>query len=174
MHNINKLTIVSAMLLALAACTKPAAPAADVAADEAALRAGTDAWVAAYNGGDAAGVAAWYATDAILMPPDKAPVAGPAAIREFMVGDMAGSKAAGVKFVLGEAQQGVSGNLGWHSGVFKVTGSSDATVATGKFLETWRKADGKWLLIRDIWNMDAAPPPAAAPAATAAPGSTSK
>ena len=47
-----------------------------------------------------------------------------------------------------------------------------AVVQTGKFLSVSRKKDGKWLYIRDTWNVDAppAPPtPAAPPKAATAP-----
>ena len=41
------------------------------------------------------------------------------------------------------------------SGTFKVNGAGGATVGTGKYLEVWRRAEGKWLMIRDVWNNDA-------------------
>jgi hypothetical protein len=44
-----------------------------------------------------------------------------------------------------------------------------AVVETGKFLSVSRKKDGKWLYIRDTWNSDAPPAPAAAPAPAAPP-----
>ena len=55
---------------------------------------------------------------------------------------------------------GVSGNMGWESGTYTVT-VKGATVESGKFLSVNRKKDGKWLYIRDTWNADAAPAPAA-------------
>jgi hypothetical protein len=63
---------------------------------------------------------------------------------------------------------GVSGNMGWESGMYKVT-VKGAVVETGKFLSVSRKKDGKWLYIRDTWNADAPPAPAQAPAAPPAP-----
>ena len=69
-------------------------------------------------------------------------------------------EASGVTVMLGEESTGVTGSLGWHSGTFKINGSGGATVGTGKYLELWRKKDGKWLIVQDIWNNDA---PAAAP-----------
>ena len=64
---------------------------------------------------------------------------------------------------------GVSGNMGWESGTYKVT-VKGAVVETGKFLSVSRKKDGKWHYLRDTWNADApiavaAPAPAAPPAA---------
>ena len=67
-------------------------------------------------------------------------------------------------FVLSPSKDvGVSGNVGWESGTYKVT-VKGAVVETGKFLSVSRKIGGKWQYIRDTWNSDAAPAPAAAPA----------
>ena len=158
-----------ALLAVLAGVADAAKPAG---ADEAAIRAQTASWEKAYNGGDAKGVAAQYAEDALLLPPGASGVKGRAAILEYFTKDIAASKAAGVVFVLDpKTDVGVSGSMGWESGVYKVT-VKGAVVETGKFLSVSRKKDGKWLYLRDTWNADApiAPPaPAAAPAAPAAP-----
>jgi uncharacterized protein (TIGR02246 family) len=141
-------------------------------ADEAAIRAQTASWEKAYNGGDAKGVAAQYAEDALLLPPGASSVSGRAAILVFFSKDIAESKAAGAVFVLSpKTDVGVSGNMGWESGTYKVT-VKGAVVETGKFLSVSRKRDGKWHYIRDTWNADAppAPPtPSNTPAAPAPP-----
>ncbi len=139
-------------------------------ADETALRAQTLSWEKAYNGGDAKGVAAQYANDALLLPPGASAVSGKAAILDYFTKDIAGSKAAGAVFMINpKTDVGVSGNMGWESGTYKVT-VKGAVVETGKFLSVSRKKDGTWKYIRDTWNADAppAPPaPAAAPAVQA-------
>ena len=66
---------------------------------------------------------------------------------------------------------GVSGDLGWEWNTFTVTDKSGTVVDTGKYVTVYGKKDGKWFIIRDIWNSDM-PPAAAAPAAPAAEGST--
>jgi uncharacterized protein (TIGR02246 family) len=150
-------------IVALSASIIGVAHAAD--ADEAAIRAQTTSWQKAYNGGKANAVAALYAEDAVLLPPGAPGVKGKAAILAFMTKDMAGSKAAGAVFVVDpKTDVGVSGAMGWESGVYKVT-VKGAVVDTGKFLSVSRKKDGKWLYIRDTWNADGAPPPAAPAAA---------
>lgn len=152
---------------ATAVCLAPKAAHADAASDEADLRAGTAAWIKAYNAGDAEGVLALYAPDAEVMPPNATTLSDHGALRAFLVADIASSKSAGVTFVAGKESAGVSADLGWHSGLFKVTDAAGATVATGKYLETWRRIDGKWKIIRDIWNNDPAAVPAVAPASPA-------
>lgn len=145
-------------------------------ADEAAIRAQTVSWAKAYNGGDAAGVAAQYADDAILLPPGAPTVTGRPAILAFFTKDIAGAKAAGVVFnVNPKTDVGVSGNMGWESGTYTAT-IKGAVVESGKFLSVSRKKDGKWQYIRDTWNADATPAPSApqAPPATTAPPAAKK
>ena len=138
--------------------------ASPASADETAIRGQAASWEKAYNGSDAKGVAALYAEDALLLPPGASGVSGRAAILEFFTKDIAGSKAAGAVFVLNpKTDVGVSGNMGWESGTYKVT-VKGAVVETGKFLSVSRKKDGKWLYIRDTWNADAPPAPSTAPA----------
>ena len=145
--------------------------ASSTSADEAAIRAQAANWEKAYNGGDAKGVAAQYAEDALLLPPGAPQVKGRAAIQEFFTKDIAGAKGAGAVFVLNpKTDVGVSGNMGWESGTYKVT-VKGAVVETGKFLSVSRKKDGKWLYIRDTWNADAPPAPPA-PAASPQPPAT--
>ncbi len=145
--------------------------ASPASADETAIRAQTASWEKAYNGGDAKGVAVQYAEDALLLPPGAPGVSGRAAILEFFTKDIAGSKAAGAVFVIDpKTDVGVSGNMAWESGKYKVT-VKGAVVETGKFLSVSRKQDGKWLYIRDTWNADAPPAP---PASSAAPPAAKK
>ena len=147
---------------------------AAASADETAIRAQTTNWEKAYNGADAKSVAALYAEDALLLPPGAPGVSGRAAILAFMTKDIAGSKAAGVVFVINpKTDVGVSGNMGWESGMYKVT-VKGAVVETGKFLSVSRKKDGKWLYIRDTWNADAPPAPPAPPKAPPAPPAVKK
>ena len=147
---------------------------AAASADETAIRAQTTNWEKAYNGGDAKGVAALYAEDALLLPPGAPGVSGRAAIQAFVTKDIASSKAGEAVFVINpKTDVGVSGNMGWESGMYKVT-VKGAVVETGKFLSVSRKKDGKWLYIRDTWNADAPPAPPAPPTATAIPTTVKK
>jgi len=162
MINIKKLAVLTASLAALAGCARTAAP--DTAADATAARAVNVAWYKAYNAGDGAAVAALYAEDAALNAPG-APVArGKPAISEYYVKNAAASAAAGLALVDDPSSDvGVSGDLAWQSGTFKVTDKSGAAVDAGKYLTVFQRKDGKWMIIRDTWNSDASPA-AAAPA----------
>jgi ketosteroid isomerase-like protein len=158
-------------MIALAGSMAGAAQAAQTA-DIAAIRQQTVAWAKAYNAGDAKGVAAQYAEDALLMPPGVPAVRGQAAILAYFTKDVAASKAAGVTFVVErKTDVGVSGGMGWESGTYKVM-MKGSVVETGKFLSVSRKRVGKWQYIRDTWNADAAPalaPAMPSPAPAAAP-----
>ena len=150
-----------------------AAAANDAAAT---IRANTAAWIKAYNAGNADAIVPLYAEDAVIMPPGAPLARGHAAIKQFLVKDIAGAQAAGVALVLtGKDDVGISGDLAWHSGTYSVTDKAGKTVDTGKYLEVSRKKGGKWHIIRDAWNSDAPPPaPAAAPTPAAAPAAPKK
>jgi len=162
MMTLKRAAFLAAGLAALVGCT-PKAP--DSAAVEAMIKTHTTGWVDAYNAGDADKASASYADDAVLMPPDAPAVAGRDAIKQWLAADMTASKGAGASFALdGGDAFGVSGNLAWHSGNFHVNGPAGASMGTGKFLEVWQErkdAQGKpdWQVVRETWNMDAAPPP---------------
>src|SRR6476660_8817503 len=116
-RNISWLAAACIALGSLAFSTQAAA----AGAEEGAIRAQTANWAKAYNGGDAKSVAALYAEDALLLPPGASGVRGRAAILEFFTKDIAGSKAAGAVFVVDpKTDVGVSGNMGWESGTYKV------------------------------------------------------
>lgn len=149
--------------MALAACMPKSA---DTVADEAALKGAVSAWMDAYNGGNAEGVAKLYAEGALLMAPG-APVAiGRPGIFAFIEADSAKTRAAGHVVSAGDfTGVGVTGDSGWVSGTFTVADGSGATVDTGKFLAVSSRINGEWQMIRDIWNSDAvaAPPVVEAP-----------
>jgi uncharacterized protein (TIGR02246 family) len=167
MLSFRNLAIVATGLAALAGCARTAPP-ADTAADEAAIRAMNPAWFTAYNAGDADAVAALYADDGVLNIPGAPAARGRAAIREALVKDIAATAAAGLTNNQGPSPEfGVSGDLGWEWNTFTVTDQSGATIDTGKYVTVYGKKDGKWQIIRDIWNSDT-PPAAAAPAPEAA------
>jgi len=141
-------------MLALSACSPATPPTADTAGDEAALKAATNTWIAAYNAGDVEKIVALYSDDAVLMPPH-APVAhGHDGIRAFLTADAAGAKAAGIKIVNGTSTAGVAGDTGWESGAYTVTDASGATVDSGSYLSVSHKSNAKWLYYRDTYNSD--------------------
>jgi ketosteroid isomerase-like protein len=142
-------------VVSLAMLSGCAQPPADTSADLAALKAEVLDWMAAYNAGDADGVAAMNAEDAVVMAPGAVSAVGRAAIRDFIAADIANTKAAGFVFTGDESSDGgIDGNTGWTSGTFAVEDSAGGTVATGKYLTVYEKRNGDWQIIRDMWNLD--------------------
>jgi ketosteroid isomerase-like protein len=162
MFNFKKFSIVLAGFLALATLAPSAWSAGGTAADESTIRAASKTWADAYNAGDIDRIVALYADDGIIMPPNAPAASGHAAMHAFLTQDAGEAKAAGLTLHLADGGAGASGNLGWHAGTYTMTNAAGETVDSGKWVETWQKTAGKWLMIRDIWNSDL---PAAAPAA---------
>jgi len=135
------------------------AAAADSAKEVAAIHAVDQAWLKAFNAGDADTMAKLYDEHATLLPPGAPGVSGRAAIRDFLAKAVAGAAKDGLAFSLGPKPD-VSGNMGWASGTYAVKDKSGKVVDTGKYLSVSMKKGGKWLYLRDTWNSDGPPPPA--------------
>lgn len=153
--------LLATTLFAVTACT---AKAPDTSADVAKLKAAEVQWFDSYNKGDVDGVANQYADDAIVLAPGVPAAVGKAAIKTFLTGDIAGTKAAGLTDNGGELSgSGVSGDLGWVSGAYALTNAAGAAVDHGKYTTVFQRTNGEWKIIRDTWNSDVPPATAAAP-----------
>jgi ketosteroid isomerase-like protein len=143
---------------------------AALAADEAVrIRAGTTSWMQSFNSGNAGAVAALYSDDAVLMPPNAPPARGVVAIKEAIAKEIAGAKKSGVTLAPGTVDEvNVAGDMAWHSGSYVVKDKGGKAVDAGKFIEVWERKNGKWRMVRDMWNSDGASPAPAAAAPAAA------
>ena len=163
-HLSGKALLVAMGILAAVACSPRAADAPDTAADEAKIRAEAPIWFDLHTKGDADGVANLYADDAIVLAPGVPPAVGKEAIRALIRDDIAASRTAGLTLAIGEITGvGVSGDMAWLSGTFAAKDSAGAVVDPGKYLSVYRRIGTEWKLIRDTWNSDRAPAPAATP-----------
>lgn len=163
---IGKMIVLAMSCIVLAACAKSGTPAQATGADENAINAAQDSWYKAYNAGDGAGVAALYADDAVLMAPGVPTMRGASAIRDYYLKDAAAFSASGRKAAHGPTSEiGISGDLAWQSSTYQVSDKSGATTEAGKSLTVFQRRNGRWMMIRDTWNSDAASPASAAPAA---------
>ena len=148
------------LLIALAAC-QPATPKVDMAAEEQAIRAQVAAFnaaVAAYN--DSA-VAAVYAPDAVILPPNQGRQTGTAAIEQMIAG-LEPLKATFAVTPVG-ITIAASGDLAVEEGTWTmaVPNANGTTFHdNGKYLVVWKKINGTWLTQFDTWNSDNAPPDA--------------
>ncbi len=163
MNKLKTAVLMAVGLVVLAGCQKATV---DVAAVETEIKQGSRDWTADYNAGNVDAVVARYAPDAIVMAPGNPAAAGTDAIRAVVEKESAAAREAGVSIVLNDDDKvGASGNLAWHSGSYVVNDGAGAVVDSGNYMEVQQDVDGKWMIIRDIWNSDNAP--AAAPAAAA-------
>ena len=122
---------------------------------EQAIRDGGRRFVEAYNRGDAAGAADFYAEDAKILPPNMEMVSGKEAIRGFWKTAMdMGMRRINLEI----AEMGYDGNLAYERGVSTVTiqpeGGQEVTVRGKYIVVLKRQADGSWKLAVDIWNSD--------------------
>jgi ketosteroid isomerase-like protein len=157
MSTLKHTAFLATALVALAACAPAAPPEAPdtSAADIAAIKADSLVWFDLYNAGDADGVAALHAEDAVIMPPNASMVAGRAAIRDYLASDIENSMAAGFTFVGDTVTDGAAGgDTAWITGTFSVNDASGVTVDTGKYLTVFGRTNGEWLIVRDTWNSD--------------------
>lgn len=122
----------------------------DVRASFAALN---DRFMSTFARGDAAGVAAMYASDGCAFPPGAPPVAGAAALEAFWRGAID----LGVKAVQLETEElELHGPRAIEVGRFTLSGEGGATLDHGKYLVVWRQESGDWRIYRDIWNSNGA------------------
>jgi uncharacterized protein (TIGR02246 family) len=106
-------------------------------------------FAAAANRKDYAGLAAFYAEDAKLLPPDAPIVSGRKGIEEFW---RTAADAMGLMDVtLKSVDLEIAGDIAYE------IGEADMKLTSGqakvKYLVVWREGrDGQWRLHRDIWN----------------------
>jgi uncharacterized protein (TIGR02246 family) len=108
-------------------------------------------WEVAYNARDAARVAALYAEDGMVMPPNAAGAQGREAIEAYIKKDMAASPG---KLEIKTDVHGSNGDLGFARGTYSVTDADGKVVDKGKWVEVRKKINGKWYISSDIWNSD--------------------
>ena len=150
------LAILSAMLCA-AACggsSTSATPGDTAPIDE--IR---NKYIAAFNAGDAAGVAAVFAEDAVSMPDHHGALEGKAAIETYMRETFAQFTP---NITITPGQTEVMGDVAHEHGTFTTTmtpkAGGNAMTDSGKYLVILKRgSDGRWLVHHDIDNTNAPP-----------------
>lgn len=126
-----------------------AVPAAAADKSDVAGRAAT--WEKKYNAGNLAGVVALYAADGCRMPPNLEAVHGSDAIlAQLKAGKEQGADQ--VKIVVTSAES--SGDLGYGTGTYVITGPDGHHVDHGKWMLVSKKSNGTWKTQCDIYNSD--------------------
>ena len=114
-----------------------------------AIAAADEAFMAAYNGGDAAGVAALYTEDGQLLPPNADFMIGRKAIQAFWQGAMdAGIASAKIEILEVEGH----GDTAIEVSTFSLHAQDGTELDAGKFIVVWKRVEEEWKLHRDIFN----------------------
>jgi uncharacterized protein (TIGR02246 family) len=157
--------------LAALACARPQPP--GQAIQEANAR-----FVEAFKRQDAVAIAAEYAEDAVVLPPDGPAVQGRTAIQGFFGGLFT---AGGRDLTLETLDLYAAGERAIERGAFTLTMRPEGgqpTILTGKNVVIWtQQSDRAWKVSIDIFNFDARPTPdagphGAPPAGTSGPGAS--
>jgi uncharacterized protein (TIGR02246 family) len=114
-----------------------------------AITAANEEFMAAFNRGDAAGLAALYTENGQVLPPNGAFVTGKPAIQGFWqaVMDM-GIKEAKLETVETEGH----GDTATEVSKFTLYGEGGQVLDKGKYIIIWKREHGQWKLHRDIFN----------------------
>jgi ketosteroid isomerase-like protein len=150
------------------ACSKPqpAAPPDNRAADAAAVQKADADWSAAAQEHAADSWVAFYADDAVVLPPNDKMATSKDAIHKT-IADLLALPGLSVSWQTTKAEAARSGDLAYTYGTYELT-SNDAkgrpTTDHGKYSEVWKKqADGNWKCIVDMWSSDFPVAPAPGP-----------
>lgn len=108
--------------------------------------------------GDAAAIAAMYATDAMALPPNGEVVQGRAAIQKIWQEAIDGGMR-DLSFTVMEVER--KGDVVYEVGKYSVK-DGGKEVDAGKYIVIWKREKGEWRLFRDIWNSSMPVPSAAA------------
>ena len=110
-------------------------------------------WAAAFNAKDAAKVAAFYAEDAVLMPPNGPMVKGRANIEAQWKRVLAEGV---TNMQLRPMESSISGNHAFEAGTSTLTVKGGEPV-NGKYVVVYKRVGGDWKLDYDIFNEDQPP-----------------
>jgi uncharacterized protein (TIGR02246 family) len=111
-----------------------------------------DQWMAAFNKGDAAAVAAMYTIDAYVLSDGSEMVKGRPAIEALWKQQMAGAT---VEKITTLDVKPLGGNAAREIGTVTMkTKAQPPQDVVIKYAVVWQKEGGQWKLLQDIWNMN--------------------
>src|SRR5262249_38375205 len=121
-------------------------------------------WSSTAAKNDLDGTLAFYADNAVLLPPNAPIATDKKSIRESWAALLGPNTS--VSWQLSKVEVAQSGELGYIYGAYRLTiadpNGGKAVHDAGKFLEVWKKQpDGKWKCIVDTYNSDLPRPSAA-------------
>jgi|GEM_PF-781232 len=157
LHHFSILAV--ACLFSFTACRQSAEAPADPDQIKTEIQAREDAWATALNARDVDALMAMYTEDAVVMPSNTPLVAGKDAIRENQQKEFAGMPP-GMTFSFEVLDVYANGNTVTETGQSTYRDAAGNVTGTGKYMVVWEKQGDQYLCAREIYNEDAAPPPA--------------
>jgi uncharacterized protein (TIGR02246 family) len=124
-------------------------------ADEQAIRGQVDRWLQLVKAKDAAAIAALYAEDGAVMPPNAPIGKGRPAIQQTWA-SMMGTPGFDLAFVPEQIVVSSSGDMALDRGTYRlrIAPHGTAQTDTGKYVVVWRKIGSEWKAAADIFNSD--------------------
>ncbi len=130
------------------------APAAFADGVRTAIEAANARFVATAAKGDGAGLAALYSKEGQVMPAGSDPIQGTDAIQKFWQGAL-DSGITGVTLKTIDVYG--NGPTATEVGRYELSSKAGKVVDHGKYIVIWQHANGKWLLLRDMFSTNVAP-----------------
>ena len=132
-----------------------AAATADVGADEQAIRQKVDRWIQLVKAKDAEGIAALYAQDGAVMPPNAPIGKGRPAIQQTWA-SMMQTPGFDLNIIPEQIIVSSAGDMALDRGTYRLAISPDGKPMsdTGKYVVVWRKIGSEWKAAADIFNSD--------------------
>jgi len=143
------LTLLS--IVVLAAC---GGGGAQIETDLAGLRDMGDALQVQLNIRDTAAIAAIYAPNGSIMPPNVETVTGREALEAFWVEFLS----TGNILNISSNQVRANGDIGYRVGTYTIASAHNELIDKGKYVEVWHHMDDGWRLMYDIFNSNRAQP----------------
>jgi ketosteroid isomerase-like protein len=160
----NAFLLVAILSAFVAISCAPSATNDSRAIDASAIQSLDEQWSATAARNDLEGTVAFYADDAVLLPPNAPIATDRKSIRESWAGLLGPNTA--VAWKVSKVEVAKSGELGYLYGTYSLSiqdpKGGPPVRDTGKIVEIWKKQeDGKWKCIVDTYNSDlpAAPTP---------------
>ena len=131
-------------------------PSVNRSAEEAELRAADIAWSESAGKKDVDAVAGFMTDDGATLPPNEPAAKGKEAVKKGWA-NILGLKDVSVKWEPTQVEVAGSGDIGYTNGTYELsfTDPKGSNVNDkGKYLEVWKKVDGKWKCYLDMYSSD--------------------
>jgi uncharacterized protein (TIGR02246 family) len=152
MRKMSTVIFVAAVVITILLAASPAvSQRGDV---RAAIEAANKEFGEAVGRGDAAAIAEFYTTNAMVLPPNSDVVKGKEAIKNLFQG-LINSGIKGITLTTLEAEG--FGDTANEVGKYIVKGEGGKELDNGNYIVIWKRENGKWKLHRDIFNTSMPP-----------------